>query len=73
MLYKEYILALVHLKQEEGWQLDKATIIIHTNFFFKQWEQGLITLLFKEIDVISKAQQTDAKDLVEGIRNKKDY
>ena len=35
---------LVHLRQEEGWRLEGATIIIQTNFFSAQCEYiGIIS------------------------------
>ena len=46
---------------------------MQTNPFFAQWEQGLIILLFRKIDVANSTQHTDAKDLIEGIRNKEGY
>ena len=36
---------LIHLVQEEGWQLKGAIIIIHTNFFLVQQKYiGIISL-----------------------------
>ena len=64
---------LVHLKQEVGWQLKKAVIIIYTNPFFIQQEQRLIILLSSKINTASSTQQADAEDLIKGIRNKKNH
>ena len=32
----KYIFNFIHLEQEEGWQLDRAAIITHTNSFNTQ-------------------------------------
>ena len=45
MLQEKYIFNLVYLEQEEGWQLNKAVIIIHTNPFLVQQEYKDIILL----------------------------
>jgi len=39
----------VHLKQEEGWQLDGAAIAIQTNPFSTQCKHNSITLLSDRI------------------------
>jgi hypothetical protein len=43
----------IHLEQEEGWQLDKAVIIIQTNPFSIQQEQESIISLNKKITATS--------------------
>ena len=45
---------LVHLEQEKGWQLKGSAIIIYTNPFFVQQEQGLIISLLKVIKDVRK-------------------
>ena len=52
-LQKKRIFNLVHLEQEEGWQLNRATIVIYTNFFLVQQEHIGIILLSKRITVTS--------------------
>jgi hypothetical protein len=72
-LQKEYIFNLVHLEQEEGWQLNKATIVIYTNFFSAQQEHISIISPSKRITTTSLKQYiecSNAKDLMGGIRNK---
>ena len=64
---------LVHLKQEKGWQLDKSAIIIYTNPFFIQQEQGLIILPLKVIEDVSRAWYLNAINLIAGIRNNKGH
>ena len=66
-------MALVHLKQEEGWQLERAVIAIYTNPFFIQQEQRFIISLFREIDVANSIQYIDTEDLIRGIKNKEGY
>ena len=65
--------ALVHLKQKENWRLDRATIAIYNNFFLTQQEQEGMISLSKIIVKISRAQCSDAKDLIESIRNEEGY
>ena len=67
---------LIHLKQEEGWRLNKAAIITHTNFFLAQQEYIGIISPSKKITATSLKQHmehSDAKDLIRGIRNKKSH
>ena len=47
--YKKYIFTLIHLKQEKGWRLDKAAIVMYNNFFLIQQEYKSIVLLSKII------------------------
>ena len=49
MLQEERIFNFIHLKQEKGWQLDGAIIIIYTNFFSAQQEYIGMILLSKRI------------------------
>ena len=43
-LQEEHMFNFIHLKQEEGWRLDRDAIITHTNFFSVQREHiGIIT------------------------------
>ena len=72
-MYREQVLALIYLEQEEGWRLKKAIIATQTNPFFAQQEQGLIISPSKEIDVASSTRRIDAKDLIGGIRNKEGH
>ena len=67
---------LVHLKQEKGWQLNRATIATHTNFFLVQQEHIGIISPNKRITATSlkrRAERLDAKDLIKDIRNKKGH
>ena len=50
------MLDLVHLEQEEGWQLESSVIVIYTNPFFKQQEQGLIISPLKVIEDVNRAR-----------------
>ena len=71
-----YIFNLVYLKQEKGWQLDRAAIIIHTNFFLVQQEYIGMILPNKRIITISLkqyAERSDVEDLIRGIKNKEGY
>ena len=63
----------IHLEQEKGWRLDKSVIIIYTNPFFTQQEQGLIISPLKIMENISKVRRLDIKDLIAGIRNNKSH
>ena len=63
----------MHLKQEKGWQLKGAIIVIYTNFFSSQREQEGMILLNKRITATIQARRSDAKDLIGGIRNKEGY
>ena len=64
---------LVHLIQEEGWQLKGAIIAIQTNFFSLQREQEGIISLSKRITATVQARRLNAKDLTGGIRNNKGH
>ena len=67
---------MVHLKQNEGWQLDGAAIVIYTNFFLVQQEYVGIILPNKRITATSLewcTEYLDIKDLIKGIRNKKGH
>ena len=73
---KEYMFNLVHLKQEEGQQLDGVIITIYTNFFLVQQEYIGIISPSKKITATSLKQCMeclDAKNLIKGIRNKEGY
>ena len=49
----EYIFNLVHLRQEEGWRLEGAVIIMQTNFFLAQREYiGMISLSERITNII---------------------
>src|SRR6266702_3690208 len=61
--------AFVHLAQENSWQPDGDAIVIYTKPAFKQWEQEGITSLSKRIDNITRAQRSEEKDQMGGIRN----
>jgi hypothetical protein len=62
--------AKVHLKQEEGWCLDKNAITIHNSFFSAHQEQEVIISPNKIMDDTSRAQYSKAVNLMGGIRNK---
>ena len=62
MLQIEYMLDLVHSKQEEGWQPDRVTIVIYTNPFSKQREQGPIIILVKSINITVWARRCEYKE-----------
>ena len=64
---------LVHLKQEKGWQLDKSAIIIYTNPFFIQQEQGLIISPLKIMEDVRRARYLKTINLTASIRNNKSY
>ena len=67
---------LVHLKQKKGWRLNRAIIIIYTNFFLVQQEYIGIILPSKRITVINLKQYTkwlNIKNLIGGIRSKEGH
>ena len=59
----------VHLAQEEGWRLDKATIAIHDSLLSTQRKQGGIMSPNKIIVDISLARRLEAEDLIKNIRD----
>ena len=63
----------IYLEQEVGQQPDRSAIIIYTNPFFAQQEQGLIISPLKVMEDISKIQHLKAKNLIVGIRDNKGH
>ena len=63
----------IHSEQEEGWWLDASAIIIYTNPFFMQQEQGLIISLLKAIEDVKRARYSNTINLIIGIRNNKGH
>ena len=66
----------MYLAYKEGWQLDKAAIIIHTNFFLVQQEYIGIISPSKRITVTSlkqRAECLDTEDLIKNIKNKEGH
>ena len=45
----------IHLEQKEGWRPDRSAIVIYTNPFFIQQEQGLIISLLKAMEDVNRA------------------
>ena len=64
---------MVHLKQKKGWRLDKSIIIIYTNPFFTQQEQGLIISPLKVMEDVNSTRHLEVEDLIKSIKNNKSY
>ena len=62
MLQLERIFDLVHSKQEEGQRLNRVIIIIYTNPFSEQREQGPIIMPVKRINAIVQARRCKCKE-----------
>ena len=45
----------IHLKQEKGWRLKGAIIVIHTSFFSAQREHAGIILSSERISITTQA------------------
>ena len=70
ILQNEHMFTYVHSAQEEGWQLVRETIAIHTSFFSTQQEHNSIVLPNNQIVMMTYACLIDADK--RGIRNQKE-